>query len=386
MKKITIILIIVLSLISLTSCNESNVIEEKKYTITFEENGGVEVNDIVNIEKGSTVNLPEGVREGYTFEGWYTSKIFINGTQVTNETTIGKDIKLYAKWKALTFSINIDLDGGYMDSKYTEGNNKANYGVEISLPMPIKEGYLFDGWYNNGERFDGNFVVEKNTNITVKWVDLSTLKDKYQVTLNLNGGTLYKYNIKEDLVDDFYADFSTFAKQPVDNTNFGDVANRLIIGENGFFGNAEYREKWLFLLEYLATTARYEYKDYFTMVINNVEMNGDQRNIGRRVIKNEILAFFVNAERNDTDRWGPSIISGNYTSEELQKGYLKYCQVSAPTEYITGVGITLLEPIKEGYYFLGWYDNEEYMGQAYTKIDINEYGDRTFYALWKKVE
>ena len=38
--------------------------------------------------------------------------------------------------------------------------------------------------------------------------------------------------IKEDLVDDFYADFSTFAKQPVDNTNFGDVANRLIIGEN----------------------------------------------------------------------------------------------------------------------------------------------------------
>lgn len=386
MKKTKFLVLIFLSLLILTGCVNNSSVEEKKYSITFEENGGAEVNDITGIEKGNTVTLPTAMREGYVFKGWYTSKNFISGTMVTNETAIGKDIKLYAKWVALSFNINIDLDGGTMDSRYLEGDNTLSYGVEISLPMPKKEGYLFQGWFLNNEPFDGNFTVTKDANITTKWVDKATVKDKYNVSLNLDGGKLYKYNIKEDLVEDFFNDFSAFAKQAVNSENFSDVANRNLIGEGSFFANSKYHDKWIFLIEYLATTARDEYKDYFVKLLNNEEYEEDQRYLSRRVIKNEILAFLVNAERNDVDRWGPSIMSGNYTEEALQKGYLAYCQIEAPTEYVVGEGLELKEPIKEGYYFLGWYDNAEFVGKTYTKIDVNEFGDRTFYALWQKVE
>lgn len=381
MKKIKILLFICLSLLMFTSCGETTNNENKKYSVTFEENGGTLVDDIYDIEKGATVTLPNITRIGYIFEGWYTSKSFIKGTEITNNTNIGKDIKVYAKWKALSFKVNIDLDGGSMDSEYTNGVNNISYGVEITLPMPKKQGYLFQGWYLNDVSFNGTLTVTEDVKITTKWIDISTLEASYKLSLNLNGGALYKYNSKEELMEDFFNDFSKYIKRKTDSTNFWNYSYDSIIG---FFTTKEYHDKWSFLVEYLSTTARVENREYLKKLNNSSNLSYNELDMIRTIIRNEILAFFLNTER-VVSGWG-SMISGNYALKELQDGYIKYCQIDVPTEYETGVGITLKEPIKEGYIFLGWYDNSEFANDVYTEVGVNEYGDKTFYALWGKVE
>lgn len=44
--------------------------------------------------------------------------------------------------------------------------------------------------------------------------------------------------------------------------------------------------------------------------------------------------------------------------------------------------VILPTPIKEGCAFMGWYDNEELMGETYTKIAKGSTGDKVFYAAW----
>lgn len=40
---------------------------------------------------------------------------------------------------------------------------------------------------------------------------------------------------------------------------------------------------------------------------------------------------------------------------------------------------------KEGYTFVGWYENNEFEGKAITSIPFGSYGDKVFYAKWKEV-
>lgn len=70
--------------------------EETKYTVTFESNGGSEVEEVV-VSKGEAVTKPtDPKRDVYTFEGWYVdegcTKVWNFATQVTENMT------LYAKW------------------------------------------------------------------------------------------------------------------------------------------------------------------------------------------------------------------------------------------------------------------------------------------------
>lgn len=383
MKKLQVLLIVIIMLFSLASCEKPNDVEDKKYSVTFVENGGTEVEDIQNIEKGTNIVLPSISRVGYSFDGWYTSKKFISGTEVTNETKIGKNLNLYAKWVALTFDVNFSLDGGTMESEYQDGNNKVDYGTEINLPMPIKTGYLFDGWYINDSKVEGSFVITDDVNITTKWIDINTLQKSYQLTLNLDGGLLYDYNSKEELMEHFFVDYSKFMNMAIDSTNFWNMSYNSIIGERGFFGNSVYADKWRFFVEYLSTTAREENRQHIVRFLNGEQMDREQSEMTRTVLRNEILAFFLNTER-VVPGWG-SLISGNYANEELQNGYLAYCQSEIPTSYVTGEGITLREPLKEGYVFLGWYATNDFTGKTYTEVEVNEYGEKVFYALWGQV-
>lgn len=56
---------------------------------------------------------------------------------------------------------------------------------------------------------------------------------------------------------------------------------------------------------------------------------------------------------------------------------------AANTEtYVYGAGLTLSDPVRTGYTFGGWYDNETFTGLAITSISITTKGDVTLYAKW----
>lgn len=80
------IIVIVIVLLLLSSCN-------KKYTVTFESNGGTSVMEQEIEENGLVVEPDKPLRKGYVFLGWYHGdKKFDFSTGVTS------DITLEAKW------------------------------------------------------------------------------------------------------------------------------------------------------------------------------------------------------------------------------------------------------------------------------------------------
>ena len=54
------------------------------------------------------------------------------------------------------------------------------------------------------------------------------------------------------------------------------------------------------------------------------------------------------------------------------------------TNYEIGDNTYLPIPIRDGYEFMGWFDNEALTGEAVFMIKYNEYGDKTYYAKWQK--
>nr|MBQ0091335.1 InlB B-repeat-containing protein [Candidatus Enterousia merdequi] len=57
---------------------------------------------------------------------------------------------------------------------------------------------------------------------------------------------------------------------------------------------------------------------------------------------------------------------------------------SNPSTYtIESSEITLSSPTKEGYEFVGWYDNSGFTGDQITVIPQGSFGNRTYYAQWK---
>ena len=243
MKRLCKLLTITLLALFLVSCGNDVLEENKLYTVKFEENGGKEVEDIVDLKKGSTITLPSVERPGYIFKGWYTSRKFISGTEITNETPIGKNITIYAKWEAIDYNLNINLDGGVLTNGYHTGNNGVTYGQEIDLGIPTKTGYLFEGWFKDNTEFDGKLIIDGNISVIARWINIDDLEKEYSLTLNLNGGEVYKYNSKEELAEEFYADFTRFTGRKIDSTTFWESSYSRIIGNRGFFSNKTYLEK-----------------------------------------------------------------------------------------------------------------------------------------------
>ena len=140
-----------------------------QYTITFNTDGGSEVESITQ-DYGTTIAKPtDPTKTGYTFGGWDKT---IPDTMPANNLTIK------AKWTINQYTITFNTDGGSKIDPITQ-----NYGTEITAPAnPTKEGYTFAGW---DENIPANMPA-KNMTIKAKWT-----VNKYTVTFK-NGDEVVK--------------------------------------------------------------------------------------------------------------------------------------------------------------------------------------------------
>lgn len=68
----------------------------KKYTVTFETDGGTKI-ETQKIKNGDEIEEPEDpTKDGYIFEGWY-----VDGKEYDFTEPISKDTKIVAKWKKI---------------------------------------------------------------------------------------------------------------------------------------------------------------------------------------------------------------------------------------------------------------------------------------------
>ena len=152
------------------------------YTINYDLDGGeltIEPVKSFNIENVENIQLPTPTRKDYIFAGWYE-----NGQKVSELEL--KNYNLVAKWTDVYYYIQYETDGG----EFT-GNTKEEYTVfdEFTLPIPVKEGYEFKGWYLN-ENFEGDTITSITKGSKEDYVLYAKWEKVYKITYVLDGGTL----------------------------------------------------------------------------------------------------------------------------------------------------------------------------------------------------
>ena len=137
------------------------------YTITFDTDGGSEISPITQ-DYGSEITAPDNPsKTGYTFVGW-DKKI---PTAMPAE-----NITIKAQWKANSYTITFDTDGGSEISSITQ-----DYGSEITAPAnPSKTGYTFVGW----DKEIPTAMLAENITIKAQWK-----ANSYTITFDTDGGS-----------------------------------------------------------------------------------------------------------------------------------------------------------------------------------------------------
>lgn len=116
------------------------------HTVAFNANGGSGAPDSQTKWYGTilTLSSTKPTRTGYTFQGWATSASGAVAYQPGGQYGADSDVTLYAVWKANTWTVKFDANGG-------EGAPAAQtktYGIDLTLSStkPTRALYNFLGW------------------------------------------------------------------------------------------------------------------------------------------------------------------------------------------------------------------------------------------------
>lgn len=123
---------------------------------------------------------------GYELEGWYLDAEFTLPVEADDIVTIEADATLYANHTPVVYDISYNLDGGTND-----GDNPDVYDIEtptIVLADATKEGYTFDGWYEEDTFTTAvTEIALGSTGDVMLYAKFTAIK--YDITYNLDGGT-----------------------------------------------------------------------------------------------------------------------------------------------------------------------------------------------------
>ncbi len=115
-------------------------------------------------------------RDGYTFDGWYTSSDY-SGNKATGGSYT-EDKTLYAKWIE-NYTVSYKEVDGTTDVSGCESTEITGGKKLSSLPTPTaKEGYDFDGWYLDKEctkAFDISTPINEDTTLYAHWTTPLTI-------------------------------------------------------------------------------------------------------------------------------------------------------------------------------------------------------------------
>lgn len=190
---------------------EESTPEETTYTITFDGNSGVSSQDSVETSTSGTISaLPTATREGYTFDGWFTSKT--STVEVSTSTIFTGDTTVYAQWTLIVVEEDPEEDDGVSYTVTFDGNRgvSSSDSVETStsgkistLPTATRDDYNFLGWFTSKTgtvKVSTSTVFTADTTVYAQWttdtVDETVEDDEepeesttFTITFDGNNGT-----------------------------------------------------------------------------------------------------------------------------------------------------------------------------------------------------
>ena len=332
--------------------------EPTTYTIDFDTNGGLPTLSSIDYTiESDSFTLQEITKAGYTFDGWY------NGETKVTEITTGTygNMTLVAKWTADLYTISYDLADGVNSPE-----NPTSYTIEsglITLKDPTRVGYTFVGWYN-GEQLvttiDSNTL--ENISLTAKWT-----VNSYKLTFDVDG------NLTEKTFK--YGESVTAIENPTKvGHTFAGWSKELPVKmpANDLYVSATWRVNSYtitFDVDGNLTEKTFKYGESVTAIENPTKVGhtfaGWSKELPVKMPANDLYVsatWTVNSYDITYDLAGGINNSENPTSYTIESGL-----------------ITLKNPTREGYTFLGWYNG----GQLVTIIDSNTLENITLTAKWK---
>lgn len=130
--------------------------------ISLNPNGGSVASEVVLVENGTTMILPDAEKKGYS-GCWHDEEtdVIVTETEVTGEDSF------IMKWEPNQYIISFDGNGGTCSAEPITVTFDSKYG---NLPTPTRSGYSFLGWYtvaSGGEKIASTNDVSINNDHTL---------------------------------------------------------------------------------------------------------------------------------------------------------------------------------------------------------------------------
>lgn len=345
--------------------------EINKYNLTFTVDG--KTYESGEKEFGESIKAPKDPSKvGYTFIGW--------DSEIPAKMP-AKDLNFNAKWSLNKYKINYELDGGILDGLYP-----TTYTIEdddITLPVPLKEGYTFLGWFDNVD-----FIGEEVTTIKKGSTEEVTIYAKWSIntfTVDFNllghGSEILSQKVN----------YGSTAKMPLTPSEVGYTFS-------GWFTDEECTSAFNFNISITSDLTLYAKWE-----INQYTLSFDTS--GGSIIDKMILDYgspidltnlIPTRDGYSFAGWGddvPSTMPAYDLTLKAEWNIVTY-QIMyfvndgvMPDNYITSYTIesnsfVLPLPTKNGYHFDGWYELEDFTGYVVSMIAKGTCGTKVFYAKW----
>ncbi len=152
------------------------------FTLSFNTNCDIELNPL-SLKFEEQIVMPILSRDGYNFEGWFDSKSLENEFVLTQMP--GTDLEIFAKWSAITYTIN------FVDGETNIGSISGIINDTITFPsLEQKEGFKFVGWFCDKEllnEFVQTTFSNSNQTVFAKWE-----RQEFRIIINSMGSMLYE--------------------------------------------------------------------------------------------------------------------------------------------------------------------------------------------------
>ena len=193
----------------------------KKYTITFDANGGTvsEASKETGFDhKLAALPTPDS-REGYDFLGWFTDES--GEKEVTTNTEFDSDRTIYAKWNAHKYTVKFDPNGGAgtMDDQDRTYDDKA----PLNTNTFTFEGKTFNGWNTAADGSGTSYADGEVNNLSSKDGDTVTLYAQWTIDTFTITWKDYDGTVLETDTDVAYGTTPTFDGETPKRDNAGNI-------------------------------------------------------------------------------------------------------------------------------------------------------------------
>ena len=287
---------------------------------------------------------------------------------------------IYVSHSKLVLTVKVTSENGTVDGLADGG--KYVRGTEVILTATAAEGYEFVNWTVGEEVVSTENPYTFTVTADVALVANFAVVEPEVIAYELNGGELPTATVPTQ--EELWASFKTATG--LDTKALSELSSPVLNTIAGLLKGTTWYEgfdvlEWKWLKSYIQTIQANQAGQQF------VDANGTTRTVVE--LKDDISSddnwrFAVAAFFAQSQYVGWPTATADFTEagkpEAWGAAYQAAHAVVLPTEPVDAP-YTLPTPVKEGYTFVGWYDNAEGTGEAYTVIPAGWSG--TLYAIWE---